>query len=86
MIGTQMENVWNWSIDYVKNKLYPFTLQHLIYAIVTTVAVYYVTEYFLKFRLIRWIYFGTLTVIAAALFNNGEPAKGGAEIFKIATI
>jgi hypothetical protein len=81
-----MENIWNAGIDYVKSKLYPFTLSHLIYAIITTVAVYYVTEYFLRIRLIRWIYFGTLAVIAATMFNNGEPAKGGAEIFKLVTI
>jgi hypothetical protein len=81
-----MENVWTWSVDYVKNKIYPFTLTHMIYVIVTSIALYYVTEYFLRFRLIRWVYFGTLTVIAATLFNNGEPAKGGAAILNLATI
>jgi hypothetical protein len=81
-----MENIWNAGIDYVKSKLYPFTLSHLIYAVVTTVAVYYITEYFLRIRLIRWIYFGTLTVIAATLFNSGETKKGAEELFKLATI
>ena len=81
-----MENVWTWSVDYIKNKLYPFTFSHLIYVIITTVAVYYVTEYFLKFRLIRWVYFGTLTVIAATLFNSGEMKEGAKELFKLATL
>lgn len=81
-----MENIWAWSVDYVKNKIYPFTLSHLIYVIITTIAVYFVTEYFLRFRLIRWVYFGTLAVVAATLFNNGESKEGAKEIFKLVTV
>lgn len=81
-----MENLYIWGINYVKNKLYPFTLSHLIYVIITSIVVYYITEYFLRFYLIRWIYFGTLTVIAATLFNNGEPKRGTSEIFKIVSV
>lgn len=81
-----MENIWAWSIDYVKNKIYPFTLTHIIYVIITSAVLYYITEYFLRFRLIRWVYFGTLAVIAATLFNNGEPKEGAKEIFKLATL
>jgi hypothetical protein len=80
-----MENVLSWGLEYARDKLYPFTLTHLIYVALTTVVVYFVTEYFLRFRLIRWIYFGTLTVAAAALFNDGKPREGAGEIFKMIT-
>jgi hypothetical protein len=79
-----MENIYNWGIQYAINKIYPLTLQHLIYVIITSAIVYYITEYFLRYNLIRWIYFGTLTVIAVELFNGGHTEDGAKELFKLA--
>lgn len=81
-----MENIYNAGIQYAKNKLYPLTLSHIIYVIITSLILYYITEYFLRFHLIRWIYFGTLAVIAATLFHNGQPKEGAKELFKLAVI
>lgn len=81
-----MENIYNAGIEYVKNKIFPLTLSHIIYVIIMSAVIYYITEYFLRFNLIRWIYVGTLVVIAATLFHNGEPQEGARELFKLAVM
>ncbi len=45
-----------------------------------------VIDYFLQYRLLKWIYFGTLTVIAVTLYNHGDDKDAATEIFKLARI
>jgi hypothetical protein len=66
---------------YLKEQLYPFTITHLIIFIIFTAVTYYITDYFLKFKLIKWIYFGTCLVIAANLYNQGNDKEAAKDIF-----
>lgn len=58
--------------NYVEQQIYPFTVKHILYFIIVTAVTYYITEYFIRFKLLKWIYFGTLIVIGANMLNQGH--------------
>ncbi len=72
--------------NYLEEQLYPFTITHLIIFITVTAITYYITEYILKFRLLKWIYVGTLSVLIANLYKAGDDKKAARDIFKLATL
>lgn len=76
---------YNW-LASLKQMLYPFTLKHLIYFIIITGITTYITEYFLKFKLLKWIYVGTVSVIIATLYNKGDDKDVALDVFKLATL
>lgn len=71
---------------YLEEQLYPFTITHLITFTLFTAISYYVTEYILKLRLIKWIYIATLIVLIANLYKVGDDKKAAKDIFKLATL
>ena len=62
-------------LDNVKRGLYPYTLKHLIIFLLTTAITTYITEHFLRYRLIKWIYVGVVTVTIVTLYKKGDPDK-----------
>lgn len=72
--------------EYIRQRLYPFTFEHLIYVLVFTGLTTIISEYVFRFRLLKWIYVGTMVVIAATLYNEGDDKKAVGEIFKLATV
>ncbi len=72
--------------DNIKRSLYPYTLNHLLAFIITTAITTYITNYFIQYKLLKWMYFGVITVIVATLYNQGKPGKAAVDIFKLATI
>jgi hypothetical protein len=86
-----VDNVYKTGIQYAKKKYYPTSIKHFIYAIIYLLITYYITDYFLNFKLIRWIYVGTLVVAIATLYHepyqmeerNKKIAK---DLFSLATI
>ncbi len=72
--------------NYLHDKLYPFTIWHLITVLFVTAVTYYITEYFLGFKLVRWIYIGTLIVIGASMYKQGDGKDAAKDIFKLATL
>lgn len=79
-------NIANKGKEYIRQRLYPFTFQHLIYVLVFTALTTMISEYVFRFRLLKWIYIGTMIVIAATLYSEGEDEKAVGEIFKLATV
>jgi hypothetical protein len=73
-------------INSIKEQIYPFTLQHLIYFIVITLLTTIILNYFLKYKLLKWIYVGTLIVIITSLYKQGDNKKVVEDVFKLATI
>lgn len=82
-----MDNVLRKGTEYLHTRLYPYTFDHLIYFIIISGISAYILDYFLKYKLIRWIYIGTMIVIIATVYNDGGDKKEiAADIFKLATI
>ncbi len=72
--------------NYLEEQLHPFTITHLITFTVFTAITYYITEYIIKFKLLKWIYIGTLIVLIANLYKQGDDKKAAKDIFKLATL
>ena len=72
--------------NYLWDKFYPFTIVHVIGVLIITVISYYIMEFFLGFKLVRWIYIGTLIVIAASMYRDGNEKELVRDAFKLATI
>jgi hypothetical protein len=58
----------------------------ILYFIIVTVITGIIADYFLKYKLFKWLYFGTLTVIVISLLKQGNDKEAAAEIFKLARI
>ena len=74
------------SIDIIKQYLYPFTFEHIFYIIIGAIISTYISDFFLSFRLLKWIYIGTLVVLVATLYKHGDNKNAAKDIFKLATI
>lgn len=84
-----IKNVYTRGKEYVRDTYYPTSLRHFIYIAIYFVLTFYITDYFLNFKLIRWIYVGTIIVIIASLYhepNKENEKKIAADIFKLATL
>ena len=46
----------------------------------------YISDYFLQFKLLKWIYIGTLIVLITNLYKHGDDKKVAKDLFKLATI
>ena len=81
-----MDNIWQRGRDYVAESIYPFTFNHLIYFILFTVVTTYITDYFLNYKLFKWIYFASAFVIIINIYNNGNPKAAAVDAFKLAYV
>ena len=84
-----IKNVYTRGKEYAIKMYYPTSLRHFVYIAIYFIVTFYITDYFLNFKLIRWIYVGTLIVIIASLYH--EPTKENekkiaADLFKLATL
>jgi|688.fasta_scaffold1143064_2 hypothetical protein len=73
-------------IDSIKEIIYPFTFKHIIYLIIVTAVTTYILDYFLKFKLLKWIYVGTIIVTVASLYKQGNDKAAVEDVFKLARI
>ena len=75
----------NLDINSIQQFIHPFTFEHILYIggfIITT----YITNFFLSFKLIKWIYIGTFIVLIANLYKQGNDKKVVKDLFKLATV
>ncbi len=83
-----MDTILNAVLEYIQEKIYPITFKHIVYLGIITWISSHITGYFLHFRLLKWIYIGTIIVLLANLYTQGEATASVAtkDIFKLATI
>jgi hypothetical protein len=86
-----IHNVYQKGVDYAKERYYPTSIKQFIYVIIYLAITYYVTDYFLNFKLIKWIYVGTIVVAIATLYHEpyqtqGRNKKIAKDLFSLATI
>ena len=81
-----MDHLWYKSISSIREFIYPFTFQHMFLIIIGAIISTYVSDFFLSFRLLKWIYVGTLIVLITTLYKQGDNKKAAKDIFKLATI
>jgi len=70
--------------DYIVENIYPFSFNHFIYFVLFTIVTTYITDYFLKYKLFKWIYFATVFVIIVTIYNSGNHTEAVFDTFKLA--
>ena len=62
------------------------TFKHVIYLIVFSFFLSYITEYVLKFKQFRWLYYAITVLLLIKLFEGGHPIGGVESIYKLILI
>lgn len=82
-----VERVYETGVTYAKDRYYPTSFRHLIYIAIYIAVTFYVTDFFMNFRLFRWIYLGTLAVILITVFygpkKDTDPAQQRRLMFRL---
>jgi len=65
-----VQRVYTTGIHYTKKQYAPSNWGSLIYIILYTVAVFYITEYLMKGQLTRWLYLGSAVMILAWVYEG----------------
>jgi hypothetical protein len=77
---------YNIIVNWLKEQWQMLTFEHLIYLIVFSVILSYITEYVLKFKQFRILYYSIVILILIKLFEGGHPVGGVETIYKLALI
>jgi hypothetical protein len=71
---------------WLKEQWDELTFTHLIYLTVFSFILSYVTEYVLKFKQIRWLYYSVSILLLIKLFEGGHPIGGVESVYKLILI
>ena len=72
--------------DWLKEQWQLLTLKHLIYLMVFSIILSYVTEYLLKFKQIRWIYYTAFVILMIKLVEGDHPISAAETVYKFILI
>lgn len=86
VLGNTIDAITNLYSDSNDGNKSHVTLESIIYVIIFGLIIWYITDYFIQHRLIRWIYVGTIAVIGITLYNKGQKLDAAKDIFKLAFI
>jgi hypothetical protein len=82
LIAEGFDKVINW----LKDQWRQLTFEHLIYLLAFSFVLSYVTEYILKFKQLRWIYYTVSVLLLIKLFEGGHPIGGIESAYKLILI
>ncbi len=72
--------------EWLKEQWQMLTFEHIIYLMAFSFVLSYITEYILKFKQMRWLYYGVSIVLLIKLFEGGHPIGGVETVYKLALI
>jgi hypothetical protein len=73
-------------INWLKEQWRELTFEHILYLLVFSFVLSYVTEYVLKFKQIRWLYYTVSILLLIKLFEGGHPIGGVESVYKLILI
>jgi uncharacterized integral membrane protein len=73
-------------VNWLKEQWQELTVQHVLYLLLFSFILSYVTEYILKFKQIRWLYYTIVVVLLVKLFEDGHPIGGVESVYKLILI
>ena len=79
-------NYYDIIVNWISEQWQELTVRHLIYLLVFSFILSYLTEYILKFKHIRLLYYAVSILLLNKLFEGGHPIGGVETIYKLALI
>lgn len=85
---TYFDNIDYYSIitGWLKEQWDNLTFTYIIYLFVFSFFLSYITEYVLKIKQVRWLYYIVSIVLLVKLFKGGHPIGGVESIYKLILI
>lgn len=77
---------YNIIINWLKEQWQELTVKHILYLLVFSFFLSYITEYILKFKQIRWLYYSVVILLLIKLFEGGHPIGGVESVYKLILI
>jgi hypothetical protein len=77
---------YNLIIQWLKEQWYSLTFEHVLYLLLFSFVLSYITEYILKYKQIRWLYYTVSVLLLVKLFEGGHPIGGVETVYKLALI
>ncbi len=77
---------YNIIVNWLKEQWQELTVQHVLYLLLFSFILSYVTEYILKFKQIRWLYYTVSILLLIKLFEGGHPIGGVESVYKLILI
>ena len=65
-----VQRVYDSGIRYAKKRYVPDTLGSILYILLYTAIVFYVTEFLMKGKITRWFYLGSIVMIVAMIYSG----------------
>lgn len=72
--------------DFLKEQWKTLTFKHVLYLIIISIIFSYITNYLLKFKLLKWIYVGTFIILIFNLYNQGDDKTAIVDIYKLSLL
>ncbi len=72
--------------DWLKEQWRLLTLRHLIYLMIFSIILSYITEYLLKFKQTKWIYYTAFVLLMIKLVEGGHPVSAAETVYKFILI
>lgn len=65
-----VHRVYHTSLNYAKQRYVPSTWGSVLYILLYTVVVFYITEFLMKGQITRWLYLGTVVMVVAWMYEG----------------
>ena len=65
-----IQRVYVSGVNYAKQRYVPDTFASIIYIVLYTVVVFYITEFLLRGKVTRWLYMGSIVMIVAMIYGG----------------
>lgn len=65
-----VQRVYESGIRYTKKRYLPDTMSSLVYILIYTAVVFYVTEYLMRGKVTRWLYLGSMAMVGAMVYSG----------------
>lgn len=79
-------NFYNKITGWLKEQWQMLTFEHLLYLMAFSFVLSYITEYVLKFKQFRIIYYAISILLLLKLFEGGHPIGGVETVYKLVLI
>jgi hypothetical protein len=72
--------------EWIKNKWEQITLEHIIYLLAISYIISVISDYILKFKEIKWLYYSMFLILLVKLIESNRPVDAVETIYKLALI
>lgn len=71
-----IQNIYREGTDFVSRYYLPKNTKEIISIGLYFLVTFYLTDYFLNYRLFKWIYLGTIVILVASWYRGSTPRSG----------